>query len=338
MDKNRYREAGVNVEAGYESVELIKKHIKRTNNIGVMSQIGSFGALFDLNKYNFKDPVLVSATDGVGTKVEIAKEMGIFDTVGIDLVAMCVNDLAAMKAKPLFFLDYIAVDKNIPTKIESIVKGICNGLEQCDCALIGGETAEMPGVYKKDGFDLAGFAVGVVERKDTANENEVEVGQILVGLPSNGLHANGFSLVRKIIEDCNLSLKDVYSELDPKLCLGEVLLKPTRIYVNEITRIKTVVDIKAIAHITGGGFYENIKRVTGDLGVNINASSLPKMNIFSFLEQKANLIKDEMYGCFNMGIGLVMIVDKKDVAAILNTLDDAIVIGEVVSHGAIKVC
>ncbi|MDR1781770.1 MAG: phosphoribosylformylglycinamidine cyclo-ligase [Bacilli bacterium] len=335
---NAYKKSGVDVVAGYESVELIKKHIKRTNNLGVMSSIGSFGALFDLSKYDYQEPVLVSGTDGVGTKVELAKELNIFDTIGIDLVAMCVNDIVAMKAKPLFFLDYIAVDKNIPTKIESIVKGICDGLEQCDCALIGGETAEMPGVYHQDGFDLAGFCVGIIEKKDLDTKSYIKENQVIIGIPSSGIHSNGYSLVRKIIKEAKLDLNKVYNELDHNKTLGEILLTPTRIYVNDILALNKEVDIRGIAHITGGGFYENILRIDDNFGYEINEDSLKVLPIFKLLEKEGNLVRQEMYGYFNMGIGMVVIVDEDDVNETLSILKDSYVIGKVSNKKGVRVC
>ncbi len=337
MKKNKYQEAGVNVEAGYESVELIKKHVASTNNAGSMSNIGGFGAMFDLKKYNFNDPILVSGTDGVGTKVEIAKELGIFDSVGIDLVAMCVNDIITIGAKPLFFLDYIAVDVNVPEKIEAIVKGICDGLRQCDCALIGGETAEMPGVYHKDGFDLAGFVVGAVERDQIIDSKNVEVGDVVIALPSSGIHSNGYSLVRKIVKEADLDLNKVYEDLDTTKTLGEVLLTPTRIYVNDVLKVIEKVNVKGIVHITGGGFYENIKRITNDYGVSLEKTKLPTLPIFDFLQKHGKLDYLEMFGYFNMGTGLMFIVKSEDVATVLSNLSDASAIGVVSEDGEIKI-
>lgn len=337
MKKNKYQEAGVSVEAGYKSVELIKKHIKTTNNKGTMSNIGGFGAMFDLKKYNYKDPILVSGTDGVGTKVEIAKELGIFDTIGIDLVGMCVNDIVTIGAKPLFFLDYIALDINVPEKIEEIVKGICEGLRQCDCALIGGETAEMPGVYNKDGFDLAGFSVGVVERDKIIDAKNIAVGDVIIGLESSGIHSNGYSLVRKIIKDANLDLNKVYKELDDSKTLGEVLLTPTKIYVNDVLKVIDNTDVKGIVHITGGGFYENVKRITNEYGASFEKDKLVRLPIFDFLQKHGNLDYLEMFGYFNMGIGLMIIVDEKNVNSVLNQVKDAKVIGLVSEDGEIKI-
>ncbi|MDF9867365.1 phosphoribosylformylglycinamidine cyclo-ligase [Bacilli bacterium PM5-3] len=338
MKDNKYSEAGVNVEAGYESVELIKKHVASTNNIGTVSGLGGFGALFDFQKYNYKNPMLVAGTDGVGTKLEIAKEMEVFDTIGIDLVAMCVNDIVTIGAKPLFFLDYIAVDVNRPTKIEKIVEGICAGLRMCDCALIGGETAEMPGVYHKDGFDLAGFVTGIVEKDQVINADDVCENQVIIGVASSGIHSNGYSLVRKIIKDNNLDLNKVYPELDENKTLGEVVLTPTKIYVNETLDLINEIDVKGIVHITGGGFYENVKRITGDYGAIIEQDKLDILPIFKFLQEKGNLEFNEMFGYFNMGIGMMYIVDEKDVAKTLEVLGDAKVIGKVSNDGEIKIC
>lgn len=338
MSENKYKAAGVDVEAGYESVELIKKHIARTKNLGMVENIGGFGAIFDLSAYNFKQPVLVSGTDGVGTKLEIAREMNKLDTIGIDLVAMCVNDIVTVGAKPLFFLDYIAVAKNNPQEIEQLVKGIVDGLVQCDVALIGGETAEMPGVYQPGGFDLAGYVTGAAEKDELLKPDQVKPGQVLISLPSSGVHSNGYSLVRKIISDAMLNYVTVYPELDETKSLGEVLLTPTNIYVNEILDLIKQVDVKGITHVTGGGFYENIKRTTKQYGAKIDESKLNILPIFKFLEKYGNLDRQEMYGYFNMGSGMVIIVDQQDVAKTLDLLPQAFVIGEVVEDGDIKVC
>lgn len=338
MQENKYKEAGVDVEAGYESVELIKKHVDATKNKGSMSGIGGFGAMFDFKAYDFKDPVLVAGTDGVGTKLEIAREMNIYDTIGIDLVAMCVNDIIAIGAKPLFFLDYIAVDKNEPKKIEQIVKGISVGLKQCDCALIGGETAEMPGVYKKNGFDLAGYVTGMVERDKIIKEGQIKENQVIIGVASSGIHSNGYSLVRSIVENSNLDLNRIYLELDNDKTLGQVLLTPTKIYVNNTLELLEKVNVKGIAHITGGGFYENIKRVTKEYGAKIDLDKLNILPIFNFLQDKGQLHQQEMFGYFNMGIGMVYIVDENDVELTLKLLKDAYVIGRVTKEVDIIVC
>lgn len=331
-----YTKAGVNIKAGYQSNELIKKHVKKTNNKGVLSKLGGFAAVFDLKPYNFKDPLLVSSSDGVGTKLELAQAMNKFDTIGIDLVAMCVNDLICLGARPLYFLDYIAVAKNTPEKISELVKGMSIGLMQCQCALIGGETAEMPGVYHEDGFDLAGFVVGAVERTKILDNSLIKPGQVIIGLASSGLHSNGYSLVRKIIKDNNLKLDNYYDELSTTETLGEILLKPTRIYVNEVLNLLDKVKVKGIVNITGGGFYENIARVTNEYGAIIKEDSLPKQPIFSFLQKQGNLA--DMYGYFNMGIGMMIIVEADEVTKALGLLDEAYVIGEVSNTKEIKIC
>jgi len=338
MSTNRYKDAGVDVEAGYESVELIKKHIAKTKNVGMLENIGGFGGMFDLSKYNIKQPILVSGTDGVGTKLEIARELNILDTIGIDLVAMCVNDIITIGAKPLFFLDYIAVAKNEPKEIEQLVKGICDGLIQCDTALIGGETAEMPGVYKPGGFDLAGYVTGVIEKDKVLKDGLIQPGQVLIGLPSSGIHSNGYSLVRKIVSESKLDYNTIYPELDETKTLGQVLLTPTRIYVSEILDLFDKVNVKGISHITGGGFYENIKRMTKDYGVEIDESKLDILPVFNFLAKHGNLDRQEMYGYFNMGTGMVIALDEKDVDQALTVLPEGKVIGKITQNGEIKVC
>lgn len=331
---NDYAKAGVDVEAGYQSTKIIKEYVEKTNNKGVFSQLGGFAAIFDFQKYNFKDPLLVSSSDGVGTKLEIAKEMHKFDTIGIDLVAMCVNDLLCLGAKPIYFLDYIAVEKNNPQMIGELVKGMSNGLQQCDTALIGGETAEMPGVYHEGGFDLAGFVVGLVERDEIIDNSQVKPGQVIIGLASSGLHSNGYSLVRKIINGKNLELDKIYEGFEKTL--GEVLLEPTKIYVKEILNLIDKVKVKGIVNITGGGFYENVKRVTGEYGACFNSKKIPVLPIFDFLAKHGQL--KDMYGYFNMGIGMMVIVDQNDVNDALALLDDAYIIGEVTSASEIKIC
>jgi len=332
---NKYKESGVSLEAGYESVERIKKHIKRTNNLGTFSEVGHFGGMFDLSKYNIKEPVLVSGTDGVGTKLLIAQEANIHDTIGIDLVAMCVNDVLAVGAQPLFFLDYIAVAKNIPETIEEIVKGIAEGCVISGCSLVGGETAEMPDMYTGNHYDLAGYTTGVVEKSKILSIENVKPGQKLIGLSSSGIHSNGYSLVRKIFfKDNNYKLTDYIETLG--CTLQEELLKPTRIYVKGILEAIYNVDIHSIAHITGGGFIENIPRALPEhLGVSINEQSIPKLPIFSLLEELGNIKHNEMYNIFNMGIGMVVIVDEENTDKATYILNkhgyDARVIGEVTS-------
>ena len=331
---NKYEESGVSLEAGYESVQRIKKHIKKTNNLGVMGNIGDFGGLFDLSKYNVKNPVLVSGTDGVGTKLLIAQEMGIHNTIGIDLVAMCVNDVLAVGATPLFFLDYIAVGKNNPSIIEEIVSGISDGCVESGCALIGGETAEMPDMYTNGHYDLAGYTTGVVDKDKMLHKENVVEGQSIIGLPSSGIHSNGYSLVRKVfLKDNNYSLSDYIETLDKRLY--EELLTPTKIYVKGVTEVLKQVAVSSIAHITGGGFIENIPRsLPNGLGVVIEEDALPILPIFTLLEKEGNIKHEEMFNVFNMGIGMTLIVDTKDVKKTVDILNqfkyNARVIGTVI--------
>lgn len=328
-----YQEAGVRLEAGYESVRLIKKHIARTNRPGMMGNIGSFGGMFDLASLGYKEPVLVSGTDGVGTKLKLAFMMDKHDTIGQDAVAMCVNDVLAQGAAPLFFLDYIAVGKNEPAKIESIVKGVADGCEMSNCALIGGETAEMPDMYDEDEYDIAGFTVGAVEKSKLIDGSKVKVGDVLVGLASSGVHSNGFSLVRKIVfKDNNLDLGKKYDGLSDTL--GNVLLTPTRIYVKPVLKVLDEIDIHAICHITGGGFDENIPRaLQKGQGIFVDETKWDMPAIFPFLEKYGNVDHREMFNVFNMGIGMVMMVDKNDAEKTVAMLDGlgekAFVIGEV---------
>ena len=307
-----YQEAGVQLEAGYESVRLIKKHISRTNRPGMMGNIGSFGGMFDLASLGYKEPVLVSGTDGVGTKLKLAFMMDRHDTIGQDAVAMCVNDVLAQGAAPLFFLDYIAVGKNHPTKIEAIVKGVADGCVLSNCALIGGETAEMPDMYDEDEYDIAGFTVGAVEKSKLIDGSKVNVGDVLIGLASSGVHSNGFSLVRKIVfKDNQLDLNTQYETLPDTL--GNVLLTPTRIYVKPVLEVLKNVDIHAICHITGGGFDENIPRaLRSGQGIFVDEHNWEKPAIFPFLEKYGKIDHREMFNVFNMGIGMVLMVDPKD--------------------------
>ena len=300
------------LEAGYESVRLIKKHISRTNRPGMMGNIGSFGGMFDLASLGYKEPVLVSGTDGVGTKLKLAFMMDRHDTIGQDAVAMCVNDVLAQGAAPLFFLDYIAVGKNEPTKIEAIVKGVADGCVLSNCALIGGETAEMPDMYDVDEYDIAGFTVGAVEKSKLIDGSKVNVGDILIGLASSGVHSNGFSLVRKIVfKDNQLDLNTKYDTLPDTL--GNVLLTPTRIYVKPVLEVLKNVDIHAICHITGGGFDENIPRaLRPGQGIFVDEHNWETPAIFSFLEKYGKVDHREMFNVFNMGIGMVLMVDQKD--------------------------
>ena len=328
-----YQAAGVQLEAGYESVRLIKKHISRTNRPGMMGNIGSFGGMFDLASLGYKEPVLVSGTDGVGTKLKLAFMMDRHDTIGQDAVAMCVNDVLAQGAAPLFFLDYIAVGKNEPTKIEAIVKGVADGCVLSNCALIGGETAEMPDMYDEDEYDIAGFTVGAVEKSKLIDGSKVNIGDVLIGLASSGVHSNGFSLVRKIVfKDNQLDLNTKYDTLPDTL--GNVLLTPTRIYVKPVLEVLKNVDIHAICHITGGGFDENIPRaLRPGQGIFVDEHNWEKPAIFPFLEKYGKVDHREMFNVFNMGIGMVLMVDPKDADSTVKMLNElgekAYVIGNV---------
>lgn len=309
-----YKEAGVDVTAGYKSVELIKSHVERTKIPGVMSAIGGFGGMFAPDMTGIANPVLVSGTDGVGTKLKVAFLMDKHDTVGIDCVAMCVNDVACSGAKPLFFLDYVAVGKNIPEKVEQIVKGVAEGCVQAGCALVGGETAEMPGFYPVDEYDLAGFCVGMGDRDKLVDGKNLRAGDALIGVESSGLHSNGFSLVRKVFRITEERLSLHMNDLGKTL--GEELLTPTKIYVKPLLELMSKVDVHAISHITGGGFYENIPRmIEGDLTAVIEKSKVPVKPIFKII-QNEGIPERDMFNTFNMGIGLCIAVapDKADEA------------------------
>lgn len=318
-----YEEAGVNVEAGYEVVRRITSHVARTNRPGVMGGIGGFGGLFDLASLGYRDPILISGTDGVGTKLMLANMMNKHDTIGIDCVAMCVNDIAASGAEPLFFLDYIACGKNDPTLLEQVVSGVADGCTQCNAALIGGETAEMPGMYSEDEYDLAGFAVGVAERSAMVDGSTIQAGDVLIGLPSSGVHSNGFSLVRKaLFETADYDVHTTFDELDGR-SLGEVLLTPTRIYVKALKPLFAQGLIKGVSHITGGGFIENVPRMYGEqccAHIDTNAWQIPP--IFTIIEQAGNIEHSEMFNVFNMGIGMVLAVDAQRVDEALHTLKE----------------
>jgi len=335
-----YEKAGVNLEAGYESVERIKKHIKMTERMGVMGSIGGFGGMFDLSSLNMKEPVLVSGTDGVGTKLILAFMMDKHDTIGEDVVAMCVNDILAQGAEPLFFLDYIAVGKNYPEQIEQIVKGVATGCQKAGCALVGGETAEMPDMYQDGHYDIAGFTVGAVEKSKLIDGSKVEAGNVLIGIPSSGVHSNGFSLVRKIVlKDNGLNLNDNYI-FDKSL--GEVLLEPTKIYIKPVLEVLKHVDLHAVAHITGGGFDENIPRVLKEnQGVTIKEGSWPILDVFRFLEKKGQINHREMFNIFNMGIGMVLVVKPEDVDQTISLLQDngetGYVIGKVTNQEGVVI-
>ena len=305
-----YEKAGVNLEAGYEVVKRIKKHVASTSRTGVMGNIGAFGGMFDLAALGVREPVLVSGTDGVGTKLKLAFELDRHDTIGIDAVAMCVNDVLAQGAEPLFFLDYVAVGHNEPAKVEAIVAGVAEGCRQAGCALIGGETAEMPGMYGGGEYDIAGFTCGVVERSRLIDGSKVAVGDVLVGIASTGVHSNGFSLVRKIVADNGLDLRKVYPELDAERTLGEVLLTPTKIYVRPVLDLIARCDVHGISHITGGGFDENIPRILCDgQGIAIDEGSWEILPVFAFLEKYGHIAHREMFNIFNMGIGMVIAME-----------------------------
>lgn len=302
---NAYTQAGVNIEAGYEAVSRMKKHVNRTIRPGVLGGLGGFGGMFDLSSLNLKEPVLVSGTDGVGTKLMLAFMMDKHDTIGIDAVAMCVNDIVVQGAEPLYFLDYIACGKAAPEKIEAIVKGIADGCEQAGCALVGGETAEMPGMYDEEEYDLAGFSVGACEKSAIVTGETIEAGDVLIGLASSGIHSNGYSLVRKIFAETAL---DVYIE-EFGCTVGEELLRPTKIYVKSILAALKKFEIKGMAHITGGGFIENIPRMLPEgLGAELVESSWKIPPVFTMMEKLGGLDRQEMYNIFNMGTGMVVAV------------------------------
>lgn len=337
-----YADAGVDINEGAVAVEKMKSFVKDTFTKGVLGGLGGFGGLFELDLEGYKKPVLVSGTDGVGTKLKIAILKDQHDTVGIDLVAMCVNDILVQGAKPLFFLDYIATGKLESDKVADIVKGIAEGCKQSGAALIGGETAEMPGFYAEDDYDMAGFTVGIVEKSKIIDGSTIKEGDILVGLPSTGIHSNGYSLVRKLFFDkLNLKINDIVKELNSTL--GEVLITPTKIYVNSVLSILDKVKVNGMVHVTGGGFIENIPRVLPEgLGANINLGSWDMLPIFPFMQEKGNIETIEMYKTFNMGIGFILIVDKNEVETLLSTVNSinekAYVIGEVKKTEGVNLC
>ena len=336
-----YEESGVNLEAGYEVVRRIKSHTASTVRPGCMSGIGSFGGMFDLGSLGYRHPILVSGTDGVGTKLKLAFATGINSTVGIDAVAMCVNDVLAQGAEPLFFLDYVAVGKNDPATVESIVAGVAEGCRQAGCALIGGETAEMPGMYTGGEYDIAGFTVGAVEADRLIDGSKVAVGDALIGIASSGVHSNGFSLVRKIVADNGLDYNTKY-DFSEGLTLGEWLLRPTRIYVKPVVALLKEVDAHGIAHITGGGFDENIPRILKDgQGVKIRKGSWEILPVFKELQRLGGIPEREMFNIFNMGVGMVIAVAKEDVPTALAMLTEAgekaSVIGEVTEGAGVAI-
>ncbi|MBE6193291.1 MAG: phosphoribosylformylglycinamidine cyclo-ligase [Rikenellaceae bacterium] len=318
-----YEKAGVNLEAGYEVVRRIKQHVASTARKGTMGNIGAFGGMFDLASLGVKEPVLVSGTDGVGTKLKIAFAMDKHDSIGIDAVAMCVNDVLAQGAEPLFFLDYVALGHNIPEKVEAIVAGVAEGCRQAGCALIGGETAEMPGMYEGGDYDIAGFTCGVVEKSQLIDGSKVKVGDVLVGIASSGVHSNGFSLVRKVVADNNLDLNASYEELEGAL-LGETLLTPTKIYVRQVLEVIRNCDVHGICHITGGGFDENIPRVLHEgQGLKIQEGSWEILPVFRLLEKYGGIPHREMFNIFNMGIGMVVVLDQSEAQKAIDILTAA---------------
>lgn len=330
-----YQSAGVNLQAGYEVVSRIKSHVKSTQRVGSMGGIGSFGGMFDLSKLNIKEPILVSGTDGVGTKLKIAFAMDRHDTVGIDAVAMCVNDVLAQGAEPLIFLDYVAIGHNVPAKVEAIVAGVAEGCRQAGCALVGGETAEMPGMYENGEYDIAGYTTGVVEKSKLIDASNVQVGDVLVGIASTGVHSNGFSLVRKVLSDNSLDLNAHFDVLGNQ-SLGETLLTPTRIYVRQVLEVIRSCNVHGVAHITGGGFDENIPRILQPgQGFSIQEGTWQILPIFRLLEQYGHIPHREMFNIFNMGIGMVLAMPRSDaeqaIAILAKWGDKASVIGEVVA-------
>ncbi|MCA0992772.1 phosphoribosylformylglycinamidine cyclo-ligase [Pseudalkalibacillus hwajinpoensis] len=335
-----YRQAGVNIEAGYEAVDRIKPHVKKTMRKGVMGGLGGFGGMFDLSELNYEKPVLVSGTDGVGTKLMLAIQLNQHDTIGIDCVAMCVNDVVAQGAEPLYFLDYIATGKLAPERVEKIVKGVAEGCSQAGCALIGGETAEMPDMYQENDYDLAGFTVGAVEKSKLITPENVKEGNILIGLASNGIHSNGFSLVRKVLlKDHKMDLAISYDELESTL--GEALLAPTRIYVKPVLNVLKSHTVNGIAHITGGGFEENIPRMLPEgLAAQVDYGSWPIPPIFDLIEKKGNLSRKEMFTTFNMGVGMVLAVPEDEAVNVIKALEQdgerAYMIGRVVKGAGIE--
>lgn len=338
-----YKNAGVDITAGYKAVELMKQHIAKTVTAGALSGIGGFGGLFELDLTGINKPVLVSGTDGVGTKLKMAFLMDKHDTVGIDCVAMCVNDIICCGAKPLFFLDYIACGKNIPERIADIVSGVADGCVQSGAALIGGETAEMPGFYPEDEYDLAGFSVGVVDKDKIIDNKAIKSGDVIIALPSSGVHSNGFSLVRKVFDVENSDIKAPVAELGGK-SVGETLLTPTKIYVKPVLALTEEITVKAISHITGGGFYENIPRSIPDgYCAKIEKSAVKVLPIFDLIQKTGSISERDMFNTYNMGVGMSITVDKNDADKALEILknagEDAYIIGETVKgDDKISIC
>ena len=338
-----YKEAGVDITAGYESVKMMKADVLRTKTSGVLDGIGGFGGLFMPDISGMEEPVLVSGTDGVGTKLKIAMLLNRHDTIGIDAVAMCVNDIICCGAKPIFFLDYIACGKNVPEKIAEIVKGVCDGCVMSDCALIGGETAEHPGMMPEDDYDIAGFSVGIVDKKKIIDNSKICDGDVIIALPSSGVHSNGFSLVRKVFDIENADLTTPREELGGK-SLGETLLTPTKIYVKPLLSLMKEVEVKGVSHITGGGFYENIPRSIPDgFGAEIDRSAVKILPIFELIAKTGNITERDMFNTFNMGVGMSITVSASDAERALSVLkangEDAYIIGKIVkSEDKIKIC
>ncbi|MCI8760140.1 MAG: phosphoribosylformylglycinamidine cyclo-ligase [Clostridia bacterium] len=327
-----YKQAGVDVTAGYQSVELMKEAVKSTYSKDVISDLGGFGGLYALHTENIKEPILVSGTDGVGTKLKLAFLMNKHDTIGQDCVAMCVNDIICCGAKPLFFLDYMALGKNIPEVVATIVKGVAKGCKMAGCSLVGGETAEMPGFYQQGEYDLAGFSVGVVEKEKMIDSKNIEVGDQVIGIVSSGVHSNGFSLVRKVFHINEKTVQEYQEELGATL--GETLLTPTKIYVKPILELLQNVQVKGISHITGGGFYENMPRMLREgVSLKIQKDSYPILPIFKLIQKQGNIPKRDMYNTFNMGIGMAVIIKKEETKKAIQILEQqgekAYVIGEV---------
>ncbi|MGD1821254.1 MAG: phosphoribosylformylglycinamidine cyclo-ligase [Pleomorphochaeta sp.] len=338
MDTNQsYKDAGVDLEAGYESVRLIKERVKATYNSNVLSSLGGFASMYSLDISDTKNPILVSGTDGVGTKLKLAFLSEKFDTIGIDCVAMCVNDIVCTGAKPLFFLDYIAVGKNNPKQIEDIVKGMCDGCIAANCSLVGGETAEMPGFYKIGEFDVAGFATGVVDKTKIIDGAKVKEGDLVFAVPSSGVHSNGFSLIRKIFHTKE-SLYNTYDILEKPLI--EHLLEPTRIYVKDVLKLQEAMEVKGVCHITGGGFYENIPRmIKPGLCAKIDLNKVKTPKVFDVIKKCGSLDDKTMFNTFNQGVGLVFIVDKSQKDKVKEIINDAYVIGEITRGGdKIQLC
>lgn len=337
-----YEQAGVNIEAGYEAVQRMKSHVERTARKGIMGTFGGFGGMFDLSELNLKEPVLISGTDGVGTKLKLAFMVDKHDTIGIDCVAMCVNDIVAQGAEPLYFLDYVAVGKAVPEKIEQIVKGVADGCVQSGAALIGGETAEMPGLYEEDEYDLAGFAVGAAEKANIVTGEKIQEGDVLVGIASSGVHSNGYSLVRKIMfADAGFTPDTVvagYEQLGP---IGEALLTPTKLYAKPVLDVLKEVDVHGMAHITGGGFYENLPRMMpAGLATEVDLGTWPVLPIFDLLAEQGKLQQKDLYNVFNMGIGFVLAVPVAQAEKVIELVEKhgekAYTIGRVVAGEGVR--